>query len=137
MSNVALVCLGAGIFAALGTLHLVYTFFTTRFDPYDPAVGMAMRGTSPRITRATTVWDCWVGFNASHSLGAMVFGATYVALGVQHPALLEGSRTLLLIALATGLAYLVLAARYWFRIPLIGIAIATTCFAIAAARAFL
>ncbi|QJR11611.1 hypothetical protein DSM104443_02690 [Usitatibacter rugosus] len=137
MSIVALVALGAGIFAALGTLHLLYTFFTPKFDPRDAAVKDAMQATSPRITRATTMWKAWVGFNASHSLGAMVFGAVYLTLAVQHPEVLAASKPLLLIAGATGLAFLALAVRYWFRIPLIGIALATLCFLVASARAFI
>ena len=29
---------------------------------------------SPVITKETTVWRCWVGFNASHSMGLMLYG---------------------------------------------------------------
>ena len=136
MSIVALVAIGAGIFGALGTLHLGYTFFSPKFDPRDPAVAAAMRGTSPRITRATTMWNCWVGFNASHSLGAMLFAAVYLVLAFQHPQLLSDSRALVVLALVNGLAWLALAYKYWFRIPLTGIAIATACFALATLEAF-
>jgi hypothetical protein len=136
VSIVALVALGAGIFGALGTLHLVYTFFSPRFDPRDPAVAVAMKGTSPRITRATTMWDCWIGFNASHSLGAMVFAAVYLLLAIRHPQLLSQSPAFVVLALVNALAYLALACKYWFRIPLTGIAIATACFAIATVQAF-
>ena len=136
MSNVALVATAAGILGALGTLHLLYTFLTPKFDPYDPAVAAAMKGTSPRITRATTMWRAWVGFNASHSLGAMFFGAVYSLIALTSPALLAQPAWLLL-GLATCISYLLLAIKYWFHIPLIGIAIATTLFALATLRAFL
>ncbi|APV50584.1 hypothetical protein BWI17_13335 [Betaproteobacteria bacterium GR16-43] len=133
MSNVALVALAAGILGALGTLHMLYTFFTPKFDPYDPAVAVAMKGTSPRITRQTTIWRAWIGFNASHSLGAMFFGAVFLMIAATSPALLAQPAWLLL-GLVTCLAYLAMAIKYWFRIPLIGIAIAATCFALATAR---
>ena len=135
MSIAAIVAFGAGIFGALGTLHLLYTFFTPKFDPRDAAVAEAMKGTSPRITRATTMWKCWIGFNASHSLGAMAFAAVYLILAVRHPQLLSDSPAFLVLALVNALAYLVLACKYWFRIPLTGIAIATACFAIATGMA--
>jgi hypothetical protein len=137
MSQVALVAIGAGIFGALGTLHLLYTFFTPKFDPRDPAAMNAMKATSPRITRHTTMWKAWVGFNASNSFGAMLFGAFYIILAVQYPELLRDSKTFLVLALMTGLAYLAVGLKYWFRIPVTGIFIATTCFAVATVRAFL
>lgn len=135
MSIAALVALGAGIFGALGTLHLAYTFFTPKFDPRDLAVAEAMKGTSPRITRATTMWNCWIGFNASHSLGAMAFAAVYLLIALRHPQLLSESPAFAVLALVNALAYLALAFKYWFRIPLTGIAIATACFAIATVQA--
>ncbi len=137
MSQAALVALGAGIFGVLGTLHLAYTFFTHRFDPRDAAVMDPMKATSPRLTRETTMWKAWVGFNASHSLGAMVFAAFYLILAIAHPELLRESKAFVVLALAAGLAYLAVGFKYWFRIPVTGILVATACFAIATARAFL
>jgi hypothetical protein len=126
-----LVILGASIFGVLGGLHLAYTFFSDKFLPRERAVIDAMKGTSPRLTRETTMWDCWIGFNASHSLGAILLAAVYLLLAWQHWAVLAQSRSLLALAVATGAAYLWLAHTYWFRVPLAGIAIATACFAAA------
>jgi hypothetical protein len=95
-----------------------------------------MKGTSPRITRQTTMWRAWIGLNASHSLGAMFFGAAYLLIAAKSPALLAEPAWLLL-GLATCISYLAMAIRYWFRIPLIGIAIAATCFALATVRALI
>jgi hypothetical protein len=137
MSNVLLVVMGATILGSLGLIHLIYTFHGERLDPRDPAAIEAMKATHPRLTRATTVWKAWIGFNASHSLGAILFAGVYLTLAAEHPGLLAQSKALILLALAAGLAYLALAVKYWFRIPLTGIALATTCFAIAALRLFL
>jgi hypothetical protein len=119
---------GAAIFGVLGSLHLAYTFFTDKFQPRAGAVAEAMKGTSPVLTRRTTMWKAWIGFNGSHSLGALLFAAVYLILATQHMELLARSTSLLLLAVATGAAYLWLAHTYWFRAPLVGIAIATACF---------
>ena len=60
-----LVLLGAAIFGALGSLHLAYTFFSEKLLPYDRAVIDAMKSTTLTLTRQTTIWDAWVGFNAA------------------------------------------------------------------------
>lgn len=124
----SLIAAGSAILGLLGTVHLLYTLFTDRFEPRDAAAGAAMRATSPRLTRHTSVWSAWVGFNASHSLGAMLFGAVYGLLALAHPDWLRASPALLAVGLATCTAYLALALRYWFRTPLAGIALATLCF---------
>jgi len=74
---------GALIFGVLGTIHLIYTFFSNKFDTIDPSVKEAMKNTSPILTKETTIWKAWVGFNASHSLGAMLFAGIYIPLSQQ------------------------------------------------------
>jgi hypothetical protein len=127
-----LILVGASIFGLLGAVHLAYTFFTDKFLPRDRTVIEAMKGTSPVLTRQTTMWDAWIGFNASHSLGAILLAALYLLLAAMHMDILVSSKAFLLLGVAAGLAYLYLAHTYWFRIPFVGIAIATSCFAIAA-----
>ncbi|WP_339863618.1 LIC_13387 family protein [Paremcibacter congregatus] len=135
MSQILLI-IGAGIFGLLGSLHLIYTFFTPKFDSHDPAIKAAMKDGSPRITRETTMWKAWIGFNASHSLGAMLFAGIYIPLALNHMEVIIGSSWFTLLPLLIGLSYLWLAQRYWFKIPLIGILIATLCFAGAAVMIF-
>jgi hypothetical protein len=127
-----LIIVGAAVFGTLGTLHLVYTFFTHAFDPRDAATGAAMRATSPRLTSRLSVWDAWVGFNASHSLGAMLFAAIYLVLAIAHMELLRHSPALVLLGVAGPASYLAVGLRYWFRTPIVGVALATACFAAAA-----
>jgi hypothetical protein len=128
----SLIVAGALIFGLLGTLHLAYTFFTGKFSPRDAATEAAMKLTHPRLTRRTTLWKAWVGFNASHSLGAMLFAAVYLLLALAHMDWLREAPGLVWLAAAGALAYLALAVRYWFRTPLIGIALASACFFAAA-----
>lgn len=128
---------GSLIFLSLGTIHLLYTFFTDRFSARDSEVEEGMKNTHPKLTRQTTMWDAWVGFNASHSMGAIFLGIVNMILAVQYLPILENAYLLLLLTLGTAAFYLYLAQKYWFRIPLTGIAIANMFFWIAATRMFL
>ena len=126
-----LIIVGAGIFGLLGTVHLLYTFFTNKFNARDESVSEAMKSTSPVLTRETTIWKAWIGFNASHSLGAMLVAAIYIPLALQHMEVIAGSLWFSLLPMVIGFSYLALAWRYWFKIPLIGVLISTVCFSVA------
>lgn len=123
-----LLIIGVSIFGVLGTIHLVYTFFTEKFSPHDPSVAVAMESTSPKLTKETTMWLAWVGFNASHSLGAMLLAAIYIPLSASHFEIIQNSLWFSLLPVAVGISYLILAKKYWFRIPFIGILISLVCF---------
>lgn len=126
-----LILFGAGIFGVLGTLHLIYTFFGNKFEARDPAVTEAMKTTSPFITRDSSMWDCWIGFNASHSLGAILVAAVYIPLALYYFEVLERSLWFSVLPVVLGLVFMGLAARYWFKIPLLGVSIATLSFSAA------
>jgi len=119
-----LICASAAIALLLGTVHLVYTFASNKFQPRDPALGEQMQKISPVISRQTTVWRAWVGFNASHSLGAMLFGLVYGYLALAAPQALLRDGFLLGLGVVFLASMALLARRYWFNIPLIGISLA-------------
>jgi hypothetical protein len=74
------------------------------------------------------MWRAWIGFNFSHGLGVMLTGA----LGIWAGSRIKTFPTGIMPALTlVGCVYLVLALRYWFRAPAIGVAIGTSCFAAA------
>lgn len=123
-----LLIVGVSIFGVLGSIHLVYTFFTEKFSPYDASVAVAMESTSPRLTKETTMWRAWVGFNASHSLGAMLLAAIYIPLAVYHFELIQNSLWFSLLPVVVGISYLILAKKYWFKIPFTGVLISLVCF---------
>lgn len=127
----AMMTLSAAVILLLGVLHLLYTFVGTKLVPRDDAVRSAMEGTSPGITRQTTMWKAWVGFNASHALGAMLFGLLYGYLALAQPGLLFASPVLLSIGGAFLAAYVVLGRRYWFRTPFVGILVASVLYVLA------
>lgn len=127
-----LLIFGASIFGVLGTVHLLYTFFTNKFEAYDSPVTDAMKRTSPVLTKQTSMWRAWIGFNASHSLGAMLVAGVYIPLTVSYFNVIQESIWFSTLPVLIGLSYLILAKKYWFKIPFIGVLISTFCFVIAA-----
>ena len=125
----ALVLASAGVTLVLGSLHLLYTHTRTQLVPRDPAVQQAMAATHMGITRETTVWQAWVGFNASHSAGILLFSLVFGYLAAAQPELLFRSTYLQAVGLAMLVALLVLARAYWFSVPLMGAGFALACFA--------
>src|SRR4051812_15144236 len=113
-----LIVAGSAIFLGLGSLHLYYTFYSEKFNPRNPVATSEMKRTSLRITKDTTVWNAWIGFNASHSSGAMYFGIINIILTIFFFDVIGKSVLLGFINVATAAFYLFLAKRYWFRIPL-------------------
>jgi hypothetical protein len=119
------------IVLALGSVHLLFTFWGTRLHPRDATLMTAMQHGLPVITRETTLWKAWIGFNASHSYGAMLFGLMYTYLAVAQPRLLLGSPFLLVLGAALLGAYLHLGFSYWFSVPFRGVALASVLYAAA------
>ena len=114
-------------FIVLGTIHLLYTFFTNKFSPRNELIEEEMKNISPVLTRKTTMWSAWIGFNASHSSGVIYIGVInfLVAIFCSH---LLFDPLFILLNLATVLFYLWLAKKYWFSIPFTGVLIAACCF---------
>jgi hypothetical protein len=121
----------AGIMLLLGCAHLFYTFRGTKLLPRDPELRTRMQQVAPVITRQTTMWRAWIGFNASHSLGVILFGAVYGYLAVTHSDLLFHSIFLLSLGAILLVGYVWLAKRYFFRIPFRGVVLATLLYSLA------
>lgn len=115
--------MAAAIIALLGTAHLWLTFRGPKLLPRDPELQRAMSAGTLRITAQTSVWRAWIGFNASHSLGAMLFGLVYGYLALQHARMLFDSAFLLGLGLLALSGYWLMARAYWFRTPLLGISL--------------
>lgn len=96
--------------------------------PRDPELLVRMQTTSPVITRQTTMWNAWIGFNASHGCGLILFGCVYAFLTLAHRQILFHSIFLLALGFAVQIAYIVLAKKYFFRIPLGGVTLAASLY---------
>jgi hypothetical protein len=124
---------GALPFVFLGAVHAIHTPTSVEqrkgLSPRDISLPAAMARSGLGLTRRTDVWRAWVGFNFSHSLGAMLLGAL-VLLAVRSPAAfaLDGPVVLPLATLVAGI-YLLLAIKYWFRTPAMGVALGLVCLA--------
>lgn len=127
-----LMVVSASILLTLGIMHLTYTFWGTSLAPRDPALQVSMSRISPVLTRQTTMWRCWIGFNATHSMGLILFGLIYGYLALAHDQLLFRSPFLLLTGFVM-LACLVVVCRvYFFTAPLIGVSVSFVFYAVSA-----
>lgn len=120
MQNLAptLVAASAAIMLLIGLAHLAYTFHGPKLHPRDADLQARMASVSPVITRQTTMWRAWIGFNASHGISLALFGAVYGYLALAQRELLFSSVFLLALGLLVLLGYVVLSSRYFFRAPL-------------------
>ena len=70
---------------SLGLAHVFATPLTPAeskgLSPRDAALRETMSKETVRLTRRTTLWLAWVGFNLSHSLGAVLFGGVALLIG--------------------------------------------------------
>jgi hypothetical protein len=123
-----LIAISATIVGSLGVAHLVLTYRGPKLLPRDRELRTSMESTHPVITRQTTMWRAWIGFNVSHSMGAILFGLVYGYMALAHGPLLFGSMFLQAVGLATLVAYVVLAKAYWFLTPLVGTLTSLGCF---------
>jgi len=107
-----LLVIGSLIFGILGSIHLFYTFFTHKFDPRDIEVKYAMENTTPRLTQETSMWQGLIGFNASHSIGAILIALFFIPLSIMHDEIIQSSLWFSILPAGIGLSYLILALKY-------------------------
>ena len=115
-----LMAASATIIGLLGFAHLVFTFWGPQLLPRDKSAKEAMEQVAPVITKQTTIWRMWIGFNASHAMGTLFFGLSYSYLALAHGDILFGSIFLQVLGFAMLAGLVVLAKLYWFIAPLAG-----------------
>jgi len=119
---------GSSIFATLGIIHLYYTFFSNKFSSRNEKALEEMKTSHPLISRETTLWKAWIGFNASHSSGAIFIGIMNIyIISNFYPTVKNGVFFFLFNIVTVGF-YLWLAKRYWFKAPFFGILLTLICF---------
>lgn len=124
----ALMVASASIIFALGLIHVVYTFVGPKLTPRDPGLQIRMNEVSPVITKESTMWRFWIGFNISHAMAAMLFGLIYGFLAIVHGGLLLSSSYLLAVGLLMVGGLFVVGKAYWFSAPVRGIGISLACY---------
>lgn len=126
-----LVIVAGTIFCTLGGMHAIFTLIDwhhpRRLAPADPSVVTQMASTGLRLSRGrTNMWDAWIGFNLSHSVGAILYGGVCITTGISMRSMTVPWPVFAGLVLVAAI-YEVIAIRFWFRIPAIGIAIAGLC----------
>jgi hypothetical protein len=123
-----LMVFSASIVLTLGVLHLDSTFRGPSLTPRDPALQISMSQSSPIVSKETTMWRCWVGFNASHSMGLILFGLVFGYLALGRGQLLFRSPFLLVVGLVMLGGLVALCKVYFFSWPLTGMSISLACY---------
>ena len=118
----------AVVIFVLGLVHLLYTFRGLKLHPRDAALEARMKEVAPVLTRETTMWKAWIGFNASHAGGAILFGLVYGYLALVQSSFLFRSSFLLLVGLCLLVGYVFLSKAYWFSAPFRGIVLSTALY---------
>jgi hypothetical protein len=123
---------GAVPFVVLGLAHALATPVAIDrpkgLSPADTGLATAMAETRLVLTRRTNMWLAWVGFNFSHSLGALLFGVVVLMIGRSAASFAAEGRVFVPLAVVVSSAYLILALRYWFRTPILGCALSVVLF---------
>ena len=124
--------LGTLPFILLGAIHILYSvqdaWSPKKLTPYDDSVRVSMQKSTLALTRQTTMWRAWLGFNISHGIGVLFFGLIYLTLALSDFTLITKVTLLPYLAFAVSISYFVLSLRYWFHIPTIGSGIGAACF---------
>ena len=115
----------------LAVAHLYYTFFTNKFSIRNAEVEEGMKNSYPNLTKKTTVWKAWIGFNGSHSSGIIFMALINMYLAIAQYELLQLSFFIQGLTLVTSLFLLFLGKKYWFNIPYKGALLSFVCYLIA------
>jgi len=119
-------------FVLFGLAHAIAT--PLRLDqarglsPRDAGLARAMSQTPVLLTSRTNMWLAWVGFNLSHSLGAVFFGVAVLVIGRSASSFAAEGGLFGPLAVLVSAAYLVLAIKYWFRTPIAGCGVSVALF---------
>jgi len=109
----------AVLMLVVGVAHLHATFFGSKLSPRDPALEARMKQAPLGVTDKTTMWRGWIAFNATQSLGFMLFGALYGYLSMFHFQMLLQARFVLVAGAVFLASLLVVAKRYMFNGPVV------------------
>jgi hypothetical protein len=119
-------------FLLLGSVHALSTprqpHERKALSPSDPNMAESMARERVLLTSRVNMWQGWVGFNLSHSLGIVLFGVLVVLVGRTSASFQYNAAVLLPFAVAVCLAYLGIGLAYFFRTPIIGTCLALLLF---------
>ena len=97
----------------------------------EPALREAMQRPCIRFHREIHLWRARLGFNPTHSIGLVMFGAAFLYVGVFEPAALVASRPLQGVVVSA--TYFAVARSFFFSVPTASTGFALACFLASAA----
>jgi hypothetical protein len=128
----ALEIIGAAIFLLLGISHgflsLQDLSNPRNFIPQDTALLQAMQQAVGAKYPQANIWRAWMGFNLSHSLGLVLFGGNFVAIGLFYFSAFSQILWLQICAILISTTYFIMSLKFWFSEPTISSGIGLTCF---------
>ena len=131
---------GSSIFLLLGAIHGVLTLKDLGnpryFTPRDANLRTAMEHSTIALHPKINLWQAWLGFNLSHSLGLVMFGGAFLYISIFHSPLFSQSSLLQGCSIVVSAAYLIMSLKFWFANPAIGSGISMGCFILAAAFSY-
>ena len=119
---------GSIILAGMGLLHLRGTFFTKSLYPENEKLVGDMKASTLRLTKKQTMWNAWLGFNATHGLGAIFTGVANFYFALNYFELLQADHFFFVFTLLTSGFYVWVAKTYWFNRVLVLLVVAFICF---------
>jgi hypothetical protein len=130
MAQILLTAAGT-IILLMGTGHMALTlrdvWKPTAFTPTDESVRLAMQSAQLRFNRRLNLWEAWLGFNLSHSMGAMMFGGALLFAAQFHLDAFLESAVLQAVMVLIPVFYLVVGIRFWFWGPVLGVSVVLLC----------
>ncbi|MBA3694436.1 MAG: hypothetical protein H0W77_13540 [Acidobacteria bacterium] len=83
-----LLIVGSSIFVLFGAAHGVFILQDLsnprNFTPRDATLRTAMQQSTIAFHPKINLWNAWLGFNLSHSLGLVMFGGAFLYVGIFH-----------------------------------------------------
>lgn len=120
--------LGSLILIVLGGVHIYLVLFTDKFLSRDEKVVNQMKESHLILTRKTTLWKAWIGFNISHGIGLIFVGLLNLFFAYRFVTRYQDRLYLFAANFVMIGIYLWLAKKYWFKTPFIGLVITGLCF---------
>lgn len=130
-----LIVVSAYVFLLMGVAHAVLTLRDLKhpraFTPRDASLRLGMQQSSIALHPTINLWNAWLGFNMTHSLGLGLFGGGFLYVGIMEPQAFEAAWLLQATALMVSAVYLVVSLRFFFAKPAVGSAIGFVGFLLA------
>ena len=135
------IIIGSSVFVLIGLIHAAYTLqdldSPRRLTPRNAELLAAMQKATVALDPKINLWQAWLGFNFSHSLGLLMFGGAFLYLGIFYPSVFSESKVLQVCSVLIPAVYLVLSLKFWFVNPAVFAGIALACFVLAAALSYI